>query len=188
MFTRLLLCVIVLLGSPLLAAVDDDDDAPPQDPNQPVFILTPEILDQWVFSNVGNSAQAFSQIDSQVKLRIEAVDRVSSLSASQKLKLQLAADRDIKKFRDDYDRLKLKFQHTRQNPNDTSNVMTAIAPLQQQWNAGIIGDSSMLAKVIENTLTADQWSAYQKELAERNNYRYRARSSSPWRTWNQPCR
>jgi hypothetical protein len=175
MFTRLLLCSIVLIGSPLLAAIDFDDDAPPQDPNQPVFILTPQIFDQWVFSNVGNSAQAFSEVDSQVKLRIEAVDRVCSLSPQQKVKLQLAADRDIKKFRDEYDQLKTKFQHTKQNPNNTTNVMTAIAPLQQQWNAGIISDSSMLGKVIESTLTADQWAAYQKELAERKNYRYRAK-------------
>jgi hypothetical protein len=174
MFAKLLLCAIVLVGSPLLAA-DDDDDAPPPDPNQPVFILTPETFDQWVFSNVGNSAQAFSEIDSQVKLRIEAVDRVCSLSQLQKLKLQLAADRDIKKFRDEYDQLKNKFQHTRQNPNDLQKVYSAIAPLQQQWNAGIISDSSMLGKVIESTLTADQWAAYQKELAERMNYRYRAK-------------
>src|SRR5262249_54313054 len=143
--------------------------------NQPAFILTPETLDQWIFSNVGNSAQAFSQIDSQVKLRIEAVDRICSLSPPQKHKLQVAADRDTKKFRDQYDQLKLKFQHTRQNPNNLSNVMSAIAPLQQQWNAGIIGDSSMLAKVIENTLTADQWAAYQTEQAERTGYRYRAK-------------
>jgi hypothetical protein len=175
MFTKWLLSVVVLVGSPLLAAVDDDDDAPPQDPNQPVFILTPEMFDQWVFANVGNSAQAFSQIDSQVKLRIEAIDRVCSLLPPQKHKLQVAADRDIKKFRDEYDQLKLKFQHTRQNPNDLQKIYSAIAPLQQQWNAGIIGDSSMLAKVIENTLSADQWAAYQKEQVERKNYRYRAK-------------
>jgi hypothetical protein len=174
MFTKWLLCAIVLLGSPLLAALDDDDDAP-LDPNQPVFILTPETLDQWIFSNVGNSAQAFSQIDSQVKLRIEAVDRVCSLSPPQKVKLQLAADRDMKKFRDQYDQLKLKYQHTRQNPNNLSKVTSAIAPLKQQWEAGIVGDSSMLAKVIENTLTADQWSAYEKEQSDRKNYRYRAK-------------
>jgi len=175
MFTKWLLSAMVLVGSPLWAAIDEDDDAPPPDPNQPVFILTPEILDQWVFSNVGNSAQAFSQIDTQVKLRIEAVDRVSSLSREQKLKLQLAADRDIKKFRDEYDQLKLKYQHTKQNPNNTTAVMTAIAPLKQQWEAGILGESSMLSKIIESTLTADQWAAYQKELAERTGYRYRAK-------------
>jgi hypothetical protein len=175
MLTKWLLTAIVLIGSPLFAAVDDDDDAPPPDPNQPVFILTPETLDQWIFSNVGNSAQAFSQVDTQVKLRIEAVDRVCSLSPPQKIKLQLAADRDIKKFHDQYDQLKLKYQHTKQNPNNLNNVMSAIAPLQQQWNAGIIGDSSMLAKVIENTLTADQWSAYEKEQSERTGYRYRAK-------------
>jgi len=175
MLAKLLLSAIVLVGSPLLAAIDDDDDAPLQDPNQPVFILTPETFDQWVFSNGGNSAQAFSQIDTQVKLRIEAVDRVCSLLPPQTLKLHLAADRDIKKFRDQYDQLKVKYQNTKQNPNNVQSIYSAIAPLQQQWNAGIIGDSSMLAKVIENTLTADQWAAYQKEQAERKNYHYRAK-------------
>jgi len=175
MSAKFLICAIVLAGSPLLAAVDDDDDAPPQDPNQPVFILTPETFDQWVFSSVNNSAQAFSEIDSQVKLRIEAIHRVCSLSSSQKLKLQLAADRDIKKFRDQYDQLKSKYQNTKQNPNNLQTVYNAISPLQQQWNAGIIGDSSMLGKVIESTLTDQQWATYQKEQTERNNYRYRAK-------------
>src|SRR5262249_27765594 len=88
---------------------------------------------------------------------------------------QLAADRDIKKFRDEYDQLKLKFQHTKQNPNNLTNVMSAIAPLKQQWEAGLVGESSMLNKVLESTLTGDQWSAYQKEQAERENYPYRAK-------------
>ena len=80
MLTKFLLCAIVLAASPLLAAVDDEEeDIAPRDPNQPVFILTPETFDGWVFANVGNSAQAFFEIDSQVKLRIDAIDRVPKL-------------------------------------------------------------------------------------------------------------
>src|SRR5262249_27486535 len=91
-------CTLTSLACALARAPDDDDDPPPQQPGQPVFILTPETFDQWVFSNVGNSAAALREIDSQAKLQIVAIDRVCSLSAAQKLKLELAANRDIKKF------------------------------------------------------------------------------------------
>jgi hypothetical protein len=171
---RWLLLAVILAGSAAQAA-DEDDDAPPQQPGQPVFILTPETFDQWVFSSVPNSTQALREIDSQAKLQIEAIDRVCSLSKGQELKLELAADRDIKKFRDQYEALKSKFQNTKQNPNNLTSVYTAIAPLQQQWNAGILGESSMLNKVIESTLTGEQWTAYQNELSQRKNYRYRAK-------------
>src|SRR5262249_54392857 len=120
-----LLLAAILAGSAVQAA-DDDDDAPQQQPGQPVFILAPETFDQWVFSNVGNSGQALHEIDSQAKLQIEAIDRVCSLSAAQKLKLELSADRDIKKFRDQYEALKSKFQNTKQNPNNLTNVYSAI--------------------------------------------------------------
>jgi len=169
------LYAVALVCSLALVADDDDDVIVPQQPGQPVFILNAQTFDQWVFSNVPSADQALREIDSQAKLRIEAIDRVCSLLPAQKLKLQLAAERDIKKFRDQYDSLKQKYQNTRQNPNDLNNVFSAIRPLQEQWNAGILGESSMLNKVIKSTLSDEQSAAYLQEQAQRSNYRYRAK-------------
>src|SRR5262249_51578655 len=133
-----LTCVlgVTVLCALACAADDEEEDAALVQPGQPVFILTPDTFDQWVFASVGNSVQALQEIESQAKPQIEAIDRACSLSGAQKLKLQLAADRDIKKFRDQYEAIKGKFQNTRQNPNNLTKIYTAIAPLQQQWNAG----------------------------------------------------
>jgi hypothetical protein len=172
-----LLAWAVTASSVARAADDDDDDAvvAPQPAGQQVFILTPENFDQWVFNGVGNSAQAMKQLESQIDLQMEAIDRVCKLTDSQKLKLQLAGSGDIKKFRDQYEQLRLKFQNTKQNPNNLNNVFQAIAPLQQQWQAGILGDTSLFRKVLKNTLTAEQWTAYEEEESQRYKFQYKSK-------------
>src|SRR5712675_1531724 len=77
------LLVCVAMAASLARAADDDDDedvAPAaQQPGRQVFILTPENFDQWVFNGVGNSAQALKQLESQIDLQMEAIDRVCKL-------------------------------------------------------------------------------------------------------------
>ncbi|HEY2759645.1 MAG TPA: hypothetical protein VGI75_02855, partial [Pirellulales bacterium] len=178
--TALVLIAIILFASVVRAADpadDDDDDNPPaaQQPGQQVFVLTPENFDQWVFNGVGNSSQAFQQIDAQLNLRVEAIDRVCHLTDAQKLKLQLAANTDIKKFRDLYEQYKQKYQNTRQQQNEVNKVFQAIAPLQQQWQVGLFGDTSVFSKVLKNTLTPDQWFAYELDQAQRDKFIYKAK-------------
>src|SRR5947207_2198672 len=84
-------------AAPVIAA-DDDDDVfidPQQLANQQQFVLTPEQFDQWVFNGVGNYEQAMKQLDSQINMRIEAINRVCKLSDEQKHKLHVAASTDI---------------------------------------------------------------------------------------------
>ncbi len=174
----LLLLVIGLVGAPLLA--DDDDEAADaqqngQNVNQPQFVLTPEQFDQWVFNGIGNCDQAMKQLETQINMRIEAINRVCKLSEAQKQKLHLAADSDIKRFRDKYDELKQKLQNTRHNQNDINKIFTQIQPLQLEWNAGILGDSSVYNKVLHRTLDPDQSNHSEKEEAERDAYRYQAK-------------
>jgi hypothetical protein len=158
---------------------DDDDDAPPA--NQPqvarqVIMLSPENFDQWVFGGGGNNAtQVLKQFDALVDLRLEALDRACTLSDVQKKKLRLAAFGDIKKFRDQYEQLKQKYQNTQQDPNNLNDVFVAIQPLQLQWRAGILGDQSLFQKVIDNTLQAQQKVEYDQEETARNHARYQAK-------------
>src|SRR4051794_19671773 len=93
------------------AAGDDDDELvvdPQQLANQQLWVLTPEQFDQWVFNGIGNYDQAMKQLETQINMRIEAINRVCKLSDAQKQKLRVAAASDIKRFRDKYDEMKLK--------------------------------------------------------------------------------
>jgi hypothetical protein len=138
-------------------------------------VLTPEQFDQWVFNGVGNCDQAIRQLETQINMRIEAINRVCKLSDAQKQKLHLAASADIKRFRDKYDELKLKLQNTRHNQNDVNKIFTQIQPLQTEWNAGILGDKSVYNKVLHRTLDPEQSQHSEKEEAERDQYRYKSK-------------
>jgi hypothetical protein len=181
-WTALVAAMVVLLfiTAAYRAARAEDDDDDDQPVNQPqaaaqAFVLSPENFDQWVFGGGGNSAQVLTQFESLVNLRIDAINRVCTLSDAQKKKLRLAASGDIKKFRDQYEQLKQKYQNTQQDPNNLNNIFVAIQPLQLQWRAGILGDQSLFQKVIASTLEPQQLADYGQQEAERNQARYQAK-------------
>ncbi len=173
----ILIATLLLAVSGAAVAADDDDDAPdPQQMiNQQMWVLTPEQFDQWVFNGIGNCDQAMKQLDTQINMRIEAINRVCKLSDAQKQKLRAAAASDIKRFHDKYDDLKQKLSNTRYNQNDINKAYSKIQPLQQEWNAGILSDSSVYNKVLHRTLDPEQSNHSEKDDADRDQYRYKAK-------------
>jgi hypothetical protein len=181
-----LIAFLLLAWSTAAVRADDDDDdepANPQPAGQQAFVLVPETFDQWVFGGVvihgGPNNNAANQMDqrcqSLLDMRIDAIDRVCTLSEAQQKKLRLAASGDIKRFSDQYDQLKQKYLNTKQDPNNINQVFVALQPLQQAWQTGIFGDQSLFKKVIANTLQQQQLADYQHEEAARNNSRYLAK-------------
>jgi hypothetical protein len=177
----LLLCsalVATALRAAPLANDDDFDDAPaaPQiQPPQPVIVLTPEQFDQRVFGTPNGYALAMKQFESQVDLRIEAADRVCKLSDTQRYKLRLAGDCDLKQFKNQCEQLKQKFQNTPVPLNDANKVFAEIQPLQQEWNNGLLGESSLFAKVFHHLLSSDQFEQLKQEETLRQKERFRAK-------------
>ena len=177
---RWLLCIVfIALGYAVAPAGDDFDDddvvAPQIQQPQPMIVLTPEQFDQRVFGTQNGYAVAMKQFESQVDLRIEAADRVCKLTDTQKYKLRLAGDADLKEFKDRCDGLKQKFQNAQIPLNDANKIFADIQPLQQEWSTGLLGDTSLFAKVFHHLLSADQFTQLKEEEKQRVQVRYRAK-------------
>jgi hypothetical protein len=159
------------------AAPDDDDDVveAPAAVAQPIFVLSAQQFDVWVFAQPGNSGQGIMLLESQLSLRIEAMDRKSKLTDAQKRKLQLAGMSDIKRFSDDYESLKQKLVNTQYSQNDVSKAYNEVQPLQQQWRTGVLGSDSLFSKVLRRTLDPEQSAEDERAEQERIRFQYRAK-------------
>jgi hypothetical protein len=141
---------------------------------QPMFVLSAAQFDQWAF-NANDSSNAFSQLDSQLKLRIEAIDRASKLSDAQKRKIQLAGARDVKRFRDRYEEMKRKYENTSHPQNDITKIHQEIQTLQTEWRSGVLGNTSLFAKVARSVLEPEQSESSDQADAERKKFYFKAR-------------
>jgi hypothetical protein len=162
--------LLVLIGPPSLPAVEVVIDQV----GQPTFVLSAAQFDQWVF-NSNDSSQTFSQLDSQVKLRVEAIDRASKLSEAQKKKLQLAGARDVKRFRDRYEEMKRKYENTAHPQNDVNKIYQEIQGLQTEWRTGVLGNSSLFAKVVRSVLEPEQSEGSDQAEAARKKFYFTAK-------------
>ncbi len=182
-FAPLLLCVaalaIVSRGS---IARAQDDDEPEENQNAQAAgrmraVLVAQManvqqVDQWVFGRFGGSGGAHNKLDSSLKLRIEDLDRSCHITDLQKKKLLLAGRGDIKRFFDNIEDLKRKFQNGQNDPS--ANIWQDVQPLQVELNTGLFGNGSIYRKTIPKTLDGDQISQYQSVLRERKLVRHKA--------------
>jgi hypothetical protein len=170
--------LLAIVGSGTVARGQDDeepdDDAVPANQMAGVMIQQmPNIeqVDQWVFGRFGGSGGARTRLDSTLALRLEDLGRTCGITEAQKKKLKLAGRGDVKRFFDRVEELKRRFQAL-SDPN--VNIWQEIQPLQIEINAGLFGDSSLYAKTIRSTLTADQTTRYESVLKQRRLARYRS--------------
>jgi hypothetical protein len=129
-------------------------------------------VDQWVFNRFGGAAPARTKIESALLLRIDDVDRVCAVSESQKQKLRLAGQGDIKRFFDRVAEIKRKAADGQSNPNQ--NIWQEIQPMQVELNTGLFGDESLFGKTIKRTLDREQAARYEGLLEKRRQVRHRA--------------
>lgn len=175
MGAALLVGIALSATAAVLQAQDADEDEAVLQPGRPVFQLTAEQFDSWVFNGQINGKQWEPQLKSQLNLRIEAVDNICKLSEPQKQKLLLAGRYDIQGFADKYEILKQKLQGTVYGQDKINEAYQQIQPLQQIWSAGIFGEQSMFNKVLPHVLGPEQTAKYQQEELKRRKFRYMAK-------------
>ena len=174
---RLVLALSIFLLGQARAFAAPDDVEPPAAADVQVnegFMMQEANFDQWVFQGSGNAAAGRARINSQLKLKLDELNRVCDLTEEQQKKLTLAARGDMKRFFDQVEEVRRKFLKVKNDPNGFNNVWQEISPLQQKLSAGLFGDSSLFAKTIRKTLTEEQQAKYQAVVEERRKFRYRA--------------
>jgi len=177
-FTRVLLLSIglcLIAGRWLHAAPDDVEQAAPEPAEGAERIFIDEAnFDQWIFQGRGDANAAQRRIESSLKLRIDELHRVCDLTEAQKQKLALAAQGDIKRFFEQVEATREKFRAVQNDRNAFNAIWQDVQPVQQKLASGLFGETSLLAKTLHKTLTADQRVKYQAMMDERDRYRHRA--------------
>jgi hypothetical protein len=142
-------------------------------PRRPVMMLRAQ-FDALVFNNVGDADAAHHRFESLLALHIGEVDRSGGLTESQRKKLQVAGQGDIKRFFDNVDRA-----FSRINVVDgqarSLEISRQVQSLQQTLiRSDRLDDESLFAKVLSQTLDEGQLARYQKALLERSSFHSRA--------------
>lgn len=185
---RWLVALLLCSCAALAVAVEDDvvvDGPIINNPQQDVVRhFGVANLDQMLFQNDGNAAKGEKRIQVRTELKLAELDQVCQLTEAQKLKLQLAARGDLKRFLSQVEVLRLKFEKfaKAQKQNDPNGFNQAyqqmwqeIQPLQLRMQTGLCeGSDSMLMKVLAQTLTTEQKEKYAVVTAERQRFRYEA--------------
>jgi hypothetical protein len=136
------------------------------------FTLTDEQFDMWL-SNGSNST--LTLVDSQLEIEIQAIDRICRLEPDQVEKLKLAGRGDVTRFRGRVDALRKKLVGRTYDQNEMNEMWQAIQPLQQEMQAGILGDDSLFQKILHRTLQPQQVAEYEAAEAARNANHYSAK-------------
>lgn len=183
----LVLTTVLLAGSAAIAAEDDEVvDGPigrqPQEAEDLAFQIGN--FDQQLFQNDGNRKRGEERIRIHADLQMAEIDRVCGLSDAQKQKLQLAARGDIQRFLNEAEVLRLKYDKLMREknanaPNGVNEVWQQmwqdLSPLQTRMANGLTsGPTSLLMKVLSQTITPEQQRAYEVVAAERRRFRYEA--------------
>jgi hypothetical protein len=135
-------------------------------------------LDSSIFQLDRNAAGARGRLDSQLSLQLEEIDRVCKLTEAQKVKLQLAARGDIKRFFDRYETLKRNFKPLDQSQpefqEEYQKLWQEITPLQSTLRSGLFRENSLLHKSLRDSLTEQQNTSYVAVERERRLFQHRA--------------
>jgi hypothetical protein len=138
---------------------------------QQEFQLNEQMFNQWLFSANRGSFDS----ESELSLNIESVDRICGLTEPQKVKLRLAGRGDYARFGRQVDDLKAKYVGKTYGQNEIGEIYQKIQPLGQVYQAGLLGDDSLFAKVLEKTLSSEQAIKLEEINSTRRKARYIAK-------------
>jgi hypothetical protein len=174
------LAAIVLLASSFLggapARAQDAGEDPDEDDVVQVerFEVSAEVFDSWTFRHGQTPETIRLELENRLKLQIDDVDRIGKLDDAQRRKLQLAGRGDIKRYFDDVEALRQRFNLLRKDREKFNEIWKEIQPLQQRLAAGLFEEGSIFRKTLGSTLSADQASRYQKSRHDRRAFRFQA--------------
>ena len=139
-------------------------DRRPAPPSEDAASQIDQQVDGWVLIDSVVPPPAPPSSTRGLLLRIDDLDRVCALSESQKQKLRLAGQGDIKRF---FDRVADSSGSSAGQTDPNQNIWQEIQPLQIELNTGLFGDESLFAKTIKRTLDREQTARARGMLTKR---------------------
>jgi hypothetical protein len=171
---------LCLPGTSRAHAGDDDDlaDDPlaaPEPIEQRVVIRNLDAnIDNWLFGNRRFSDNPPQKLLMLLKVKADGIARAAGLSESQKEKLTLAGEGDIRRFVDRVEEVKLKYRNNEMPQGAWNRVFLEIQPLRDVLLKNeLFGSQSLFAKAARTTLTSEQAARYEKSENERLLFQHR---------------
>lgn len=135
------------------------------------FVLNDSQFNSWLYQGSGQPPDP----DSEATLTIEAIDRTCHLNAEQKEKLLLAAQGDFARFNQQVDDLRSEMVGKSYDQKEFQELYQKIQPLTQRYQAGMLGSTSLFAKVVHQVLEPEQQEEYEAAEAARRKIRHGAK-------------
>jgi Spy/CpxP family protein refolding chaperone len=135
------------------------------------FVMDDNQFNGWLFQGTGQIPDK----DSEVTLMVEAMDRSCHLTAEQKNKLRLAGHGDYARFDQKVNDLRSECVGKTYNQDEINELYQKFQPLTAQYQAGMLGSTSLFAKVVQGVLTPEQREEFEAAEAERRKTRHAAK-------------
>jgi hypothetical protein len=126
----------------------------PRRPVQAALAVRDLIGDKWI-------SEARQELEWQLTVHIEDIDRACSLTDAQRKKLQLAGRGDIKRFCDGYEQVKRKSQVAEHREENLQDLQQEANYLLISLSTGLFLEHSLLVKSLRSTLTDEQFARYE---------------------------
>jgi hypothetical protein len=125
----------------------------------------------WLFQRSGQAPDE----ESEITLMVEAIDRTCHLNDEQKDKLHLAGHGDYARFDQKVNDLRSECVGKTYDQNEMQALYQKFQPLRNEYQAGMLGSTSLFAKVVHRALTPEQQEEYEAAEAERRKTRHEAK-------------
>jgi hypothetical protein len=141
---------------------------------QDQFTIDRSTIESWVFQRAGDAGSGKRAFEAEINLRMNRLERYTTLSDEQRQQIKLAAQGDIKRFYDQVEEVICKVEKMKLNQGNFNEAYMLTVPLQNLLNEGIFGPTSLFAKVSRSTMSDEQRSQF--ETAESKRARYRSQA------------
>ncbi len=131
---------------------EDDEDEPKPRPivrlNIQAAILDRENLDRWVFDEDGTAERRWKHLEKLLASKIDSDTRGRTLTAAQQARLRVAGRGDVKRFFDQVEEERARFEKDRQSWRTGFTALRRLDPLAKIYAEGPFGAESLYAKTL----------------------------------------
>lgn len=135
------------------------------------FTMDENQFNGWLYQGSGQAPDE----NSELTLMVDSIDRTCHLNAEQKDKLRLAGHGDFARFDQKVSDLRSECIGKTYDQNQMQELYQKFQPLTAQYQSGMLGETSLFAKVVHRILTPEQQEEYDAAEAERRTKRHQAK-------------
>jgi|GEM_PF-5112561 len=130
------------------------------------------VFNSWIFGQETSAADFRENLELALMLRLEYIERVCTLTASQKKKIELAGQGDIKHFFDRIAEKRRLYHQAGSDEQKLSDIEQDVEKLAEFPRKGLFDASSIFAKSLRATLSSEQLARYVAAIRETNRLRF----------------